>query len=204
MNLQGEDRQVIFDMERLDVQSELDRKGRATGLQLLPDGRLMFLGSSLQQSKSSPKEKNIMQIWTCNADGSELKSCIQLPFGRFYGIYDGGEGPLLSSYSKHDNCIVYRIDVDKKELTIIAQTPKTIFNHYRLPFRSPYSSYPYIDQFIVKNGWLFQGHFYPLCVNISAPEKSPFFWLPFTYKMLSIGDRVMFMRRNCWFLVDAK
>ena len=204
MNLQGEDRQVIFDMERLDVQSELDRKGRATGLQLLPDGRLMFLGSSLQQSKSSPKEKNIMQIWTCNADGSELKSCIQLPFGRFYGIYDGGEGPLLSSYSKHDNCVVYRINVDKKELTMIAQTPKTIFNHYRLPFTSPYSSYPYIDQFIVKNGWLFQGHFYPLCVNISAPEKSPFFWLPFTYKMLSIGNHVMFMRNNSWFLVDTK
>ncbi|MBR5024401.1 MAG: hypothetical protein IKX48_04995, partial [Victivallales bacterium] len=201
MNLKGEDRQVIFDTERLDAKSEMDKQGQASSLQLLPDGRLMFMGN--------------WQIWTCNADGSDLKSRIRLPYGRYYALYDGGEGPLLSAagdFNKNKNCIIYRIDMDKGKLDMIAQTPDRIMfkrnggtvTVTRRNVEFPYSGYKTVDQFIVKNGWLFQGHYFPLCVKTSAPEQSPFLWLPATYKLLSIGDRVMFMRRNCWFLVDAK
>ena len=209
MNLHGEDRQVIFDEERLDPQSSLDRKGRATCLQLLPNGSLMFLGLNiaLQKDKDKPRERGSINIWTCKADGTELKRRLELPIGRHYALYDGGEGLLLSSYNDyhHDrNCIIYRVDMKKAEMYKIVQTPNREFNRYRGPVRTPYSNYLTVDQFIVKNGWLFQGHVYPLCVNISAPEKSPFLWLPVTYKLLSLGDYVMFLRNNCWFMVDTK
>ena len=201
MNFQGEDRQMIFDTERLDAQSEMDKKGQASCLHILPDDHLMFMGN--------------WKIWTCNSDGSELKSCIRLPYGRYYALYDDGEGPLLSAagdYNKNKNCIIYRVDIDKWKLDMIAQTPDRIMfkpnggtvTVTRRNVEIPYSGYKTVDQFIVKNGWLFQGHFFPLCVKTSAPEKSPFLWLPATYKLLSIGDYVMFMRNNCWFMMDIK
>ena len=206
MNLLGEDRQVIFDMERLDPQSKLDRKARASGLQLLSDGRLMFLAYTVQQDNSNSRERGIEQIWTCKTDGSELKSVIELPLGRKYALYDGGEGPLLSASDNyhHKNCIFYKIDVEKEQLEKIAQTPTRSYNDSRLIMLMTPFKFTNNEQFIVKNGWLLQGYYSPLIINISAPEKSPFLWLPVTYKLLSIGDHVMFFRNNCWFMMDTK
>ncbi len=199
-DLDGKDRRVHFDQQRLDRRTPLDHGGYATGLHALPDGGVCFLVRTPRQRRDQ-ENPAVGEVWRCDATGA-LECVLSIRgFDAAHTFFDAGDGPLLAA-RRNREIVIFRLDTAAWRLQELARVPAPPpFRHSLHLFGGGIQSSSELRQFALSPRRLWIGGTAPACQDLRNAENSPMLWLPLTHTLLRAGDRLYFLRHDAWFAI---